>query len=516
MELFDYVVLGAGLGGLAAAACLSRQGSRVAVLEKHYLPGGCCHTFDYGNYRFCADVHYISQCGRGQAIDQFLNYIGREVQFNSLDPDCIDRVITPEVDFAIPLGWENLRNRLLDRFPEEAPAINRYCDEIQHLHQEIHQLNQEVRWYDPKWYDWLKLPKYFNLFQKRHWTLQDLYDHVGVSPKLQALLAGQSGDYALPPKEIALLTHTALVWDYSEGAYYPHEHFKGFVDTIVDAILQGGGTIRYSTPVEHIEAKRGAVEWVKAGGTHFVASKAYISDLDPKLTVDLMHGGSLSEAERQRLTGYEYSASAFNIYLGLDSRFNPARYGIGNWNIWYYPDGDLNRAYDRQLTGDLEHPWIFLSCPTLKSSAAGIAPPGHHVLEIATICPYEPFKALLDRDPKAYKAKKREVYQAVMTSVRDLIPDVDRYTRMKVYGTPTTSEYFLGQPQGNIYGAKLIPQQVGLHRLGYQTELPNLFLVGASAGYPSVPGVISNGMDVVELLTGRQVRRAPVGASGVG
>ncbi|MEN9231544.1 MAG: FAD-dependent oxidoreductase, partial [Thermostichus sp. DG02_5_bins_236] len=262
MELFDYVVLGAGLGGLAAAACLSRQGSRVAVLEKHYLPGGCCHTFDYGNYRFCADVHYISQCGRGQAIDQFLNYIGREVEFNGLDPDCIDRVITPEVDFAIPLGWENLRNRLLERFPEEAPAINRYCDEIQRLHTEIHHLNQEVRWYDPKWYDWLKLPKYFNLFQKRHWTLQDLYDQVGVSPKLQALLAGQSGDYALPPKEIALLTHTALVWDYSEGAYYPREHFKGFVDTIVDAILQAGGTIRYSTPVEHIEAKSGVVEWV--------------------------------------------------------------------------------------------------------------------------------------------------------------------------------------------------------------------------------------------------------------
>ncbi|MCF2971741.1 hypothetical protein L1047_11100 [Synechococcus sp. Nb3U1] len=124
--------------------------------------------------------------------------------------------------------------------------------------------------------------------------------------------------------------------------------------------------------------------------------------------------------------------------------------------------------------------------------------------------PYEPFKQLHDEDPKAYKAKKREVYQAVMASVRDRIPDVDRYIRMKVYGTPTTSEYFLGQPRGNIYGAKLVPQQVGLHRLGYETELPNLFLVGASAGYPSVPRVISNGMDVVELITDKQVRRAPV------
>lgn len=98
MESFDYVILGAGLGGLSAAACLTRQGYRVAVLEKHYLPGGCCHTFDYGDYRFCAEVDYISQCGEGQTIEQFLSYIDREVPFNRLDPDCIDRVITPDMD----------------------------------------------------------------------------------------------------------------------------------------------------------------------------------------------------------------------------------------------------------------------------------------------------------------------------------------------------------------------------------------------------------------------------------
>jgi all-trans-retinol 13,14-reductase len=507
MKSFDYVILGAGLGGLAAAACLARQGHEVAVLEKHYLPGGCCHTFDYGEYRFCADVHYISQCGSGQTIDQLLSYLERKVPFNSLDPDCIDRVITPEVDFKIPLGWEVLRARLLTTFPEEHVAINRYCDEIRQLHQDVHNLAQEVHWYDQKWSDWLKLPKYWNLFSKRNWTLQDLYDRVGLSPKLQNLLAGQSGDYALPPNEIALLTHTSLAWDYSEGAYYPKHHFKHLVDTLVEAITARGGVVRLSTPVEHIEVCGGQVQQVTtAEGDIYHAKKAYISDLDPELTVQLMHTTkALSLHEYQRLTGYVYSASAFNIYLGLDSRFEPERYGIGNWNIWYYPTGNLNQEYQKQLQGDLSHPWVFLSCPTMKSREPGMAPPGHHVLEIATVCPYEPFEHLHKTDLKAYKAKKREVYQQIMTSVRDLIPDVDAYARMKVYGTPTTSEYYLGQPQGNIYGAKLIPQQVGLNRLGYTTELPNLFLVGASAGYPSVPGVIGNGMDVVELITGRSV-----------
>ena len=507
MKSFDYVILGAGLGGLSTAACLACQGYEVAVLEKHYLPGGCCHTFDYGEYRFCADVHYISQCAPHQAIGQFLNYIERSLPFNSLDPDCIDRVITPEVDFKIPLGWETLRDRLLLTFPEEQVAIHRYCDEIRHLHQEVHNLAQEVHWYDQKWSDWLKLPKYWNLFSKRNWTLQDLYNHVGLSPKLQNLLAGQSGDYALPPNEIALLTHVSLVWDYSEGAYYPKHHFKHLVDTIVEAITARGGVVELSTPVMHIQVSDRQVQHVTTDqGNIYHAKKAYISDLDPKLTVHLMHSSdALSLREHQRLTHYQYSASAFNIYLGLDSRFEPEHYGIGNWNIWYYPTGNLNQEYQNQLQGDLSHPWIFLSCPTMKSQEPGMAPSGHHVLEIATVCPYEPFEQLHKTDVNAYKAKKRDVYKQIMTSVRDLIPDVDAYARMKVYGTPTTSEYYLGQPQGNIYGAKLIPQQVGLNRLGYITELPNLFLVGASAGYPSVPGVIGNGMDVAELITGRSV-----------
>ncbi len=507
MKNYDYVILGAGLGGLSAAACLTRQGYRVAVLEQHYLPGGCCHTFDYGDYSFCADVHYIYQCGEGQTVRQFLNYLDRHIPFNSLDPDCIDRIITPELDFPIPLNWEKFRDRAIATFPEETRAINLYFNEIKKIHQGLHQLNQEVRWYDLDWSDWLSLPKYWYLFTRRNWTLQDLYDHIGLSPKLQTLFAGQSGDYGLPPSEIALITHTSLVWDYSEGAYYPQHHFKHLVDTVVSAIVEGGGVVKYSTPVQRIEVENHQVIRVIAGGEIYQADLAYISDLDPKLTVELIDDPqAFSQEEYHRLTDYEYSASAFNIYLGLDSRFDPQSYGLGNWNIWYYPNSNLNQAYQQQLQGNLEHPWLFLSCPTLKSHEPGMAPEGHHVLEITTVCPYEPFKQLHQTNAKAYKAQKRAVYQQIMANVRDLIPDIDKYIRLKIYGTPTTSEYYLGQPQGNIYGAKLIPQQIGLNRLGYKTELPNLFLVGASAGYPSVPGVINNGMDVVEMLTGEVIR----------
>jgi len=58
-ESRDFVVIGSGMGGLTVASLLARAGYRVTVLEAHTYPGGCCHTFPMGPYRFCAAVHYI-------------------------------------------------------------------------------------------------------------------------------------------------------------------------------------------------------------------------------------------------------------------------------------------------------------------------------------------------------------------------------------------------------------------------------------------------------------------------
>ncbi|HRE46144.1 MAG TPA: FAD-dependent oxidoreductase [Aggregatilineales bacterium] len=47
-------VIGAGVGGLTAAALLAKQGFNVTVLEAHVYAGGCAGTFFHKGYRFDA------------------------------------------------------------------------------------------------------------------------------------------------------------------------------------------------------------------------------------------------------------------------------------------------------------------------------------------------------------------------------------------------------------------------------------------------------------------------------
>jgi phytoene dehydrogenase-like protein len=48
------IIIGAGIGGLTAAASLAKAGLDVTVLEAHIYPGGCAGTFYHQGYRFDA------------------------------------------------------------------------------------------------------------------------------------------------------------------------------------------------------------------------------------------------------------------------------------------------------------------------------------------------------------------------------------------------------------------------------------------------------------------------------
>ena len=54
MDTPSVIVIGAGIGGIAAAAYLAQQGLHVTVIEKNARPGGRCDRFDREGHHFDA------------------------------------------------------------------------------------------------------------------------------------------------------------------------------------------------------------------------------------------------------------------------------------------------------------------------------------------------------------------------------------------------------------------------------------------------------------------------------
>ncbi len=60
MDRYDVIVIGAGLGGLTAAALLAQAGRKTLLIERNYGVGGAASTYKSGDLVVEASLHETS------------------------------------------------------------------------------------------------------------------------------------------------------------------------------------------------------------------------------------------------------------------------------------------------------------------------------------------------------------------------------------------------------------------------------------------------------------------------
>ena len=132
---YDYVIIGAGVSGMSTAIILTKNGFGVALVEKSRKTAPLIRGFTRKGVHFDTGFHHTGSLGDGEALDTLFRYLDLSEQLikEPFDPDGFDRLHCRRAGFELrfPYGYERIRERLLDTFPEEATAVNEYLQAVE-------------------------------------------------------------------------------------------------------------------------------------------------------------------------------------------------------------------------------------------------------------------------------------------------------------------------------------------------------------------------------------------------
>jgi all-trans-retinol 13,14-reductase len=519
--MWDVIVIGSGIGGLAAAAALSKRGKRVLVLEQHSVAGGQTQTFVRQGWEFATGVHYIGGVGphaggEGQ-FGRLLAWLSDGALQFAPCANPYDIVRLPGFEFGIPHPAPAYRAALLQRFPAEKLAIDNWFQASHEARQAaftlmaLHSL--------PAWIaGGLRLLRGKQAQAWAHHTLAMEMARI-ANPQLRAVLGARWGDYGAAPATAPFVEHALVTGSYDAGAYYPVGGPARFAQTLLPAVLAAGGECRLAAEVRRILVEGGRVAGVEVrqnGVMRTEHARHVISDMGAANTVAcLSEGAGEEEGEASASASASVSASAsasawreeiralapglgfVALYIGLEGDIAAA--GASSANHWIYEQEDIGRVWQRPA--DEDAPGLFISFPSLKDPS-NPGPPTAEVLALVDHAVFAPWlngnDAAAERDAGGegndYAAFKDWVAARLLAQFKRHFPALAPMVRFSEAATPHTQQHFTRTLGGSMYGLEMTGERIGSTALNLRTPVPGLLLAGQDVAGPGVPAAFMAGL----------------------
>jgi phytoene dehydrogenase-like protein len=489
---FDAIVIGSGIGGLAAASLLARVGGkRVLVLERHFKPGGFTHTFQRRAWSFDVGLHYVGELQEWSQPRRLLDLAsGGALAWTKL-PSRFERFVYPELTFEVPDDPARYREALAEAFPAERDGVRRWFDAI-----------ESAAGWAGRHFVGKALPRPAAALAElpgRAAALRTTGEVLGETfrdPLLRAVAASQWADYGLPPSRSAFAMHAVVARSYLRGAWYPAGGAGEIARTFLAQVEAAGGECRVNHEALEILVERGRAAGVRAsarrGGRDdelTFHAPLVVSDAGAAATYGrLLPGTSTPPSASPRL-----GTSHVSVYLGLSR--SPAELGFRGENNWFFELTDHDAAFAGGTRELLRSRALsaYLSFPSLKDPRARA-----HTAELVAVADAAPFarwRALpWRRRGEEYERVKARIAEALLGLVERHHPGFRELVAYQEVSTPLTVEHFTAHPGGRIYGAPATPERMRDPRLGVRTPVKGLYLAGADAMSLGIMGAFMGGV----------------------
>ena len=328
------VVIGAGLGGIAAAGYLAAAGFEVEVFEQAAAPGGKAGSEMIGPYRFDTGPSLLTM---PFVFDEWFEALGMKrsehLGFVPLSP--ITRYFFSD---GSGLHSYSRRELFLDEIrgntrenPEQVARYLEACRKIYATAGNIflrNSLHEKETYLSREFLRALPGLPFIGAMTK----MDSINRRFFTDPKLVQLFnryATYNGSSPYKtPGTMTLIPHV----EYNLGAFGVEGGIRAIPDSMYAAAREKGAVFHFSSPVEKILTEKGRVTGIRAGGER-IESSVVVSNADVLSTYEkLLFAPGSREARRYRRL--EPSSSGIVFYWGIKKTFPE----LGLHNIFFSSD----------------------------------------------------------------------------------------------------------------------------------------------------------------------------------
>lgn len=494
LDTHDIVIIGSGISGLTAGAILSRLGRKVTILEQHYVPGGATHVFRRKGHEWNTGLHYVGDVhNKSHPLRKLFDELtDGELEWSACQVN-YDRIIFPDKTFEFHAGSENFREELLRFFPREKKGIDSYLSMIKDV-KNVTRLYSASRVF-PIMKPLVGLSRFPDYFYS---STEKILCGLFSDERLRAVIAGQYGNYGLPPNESSFGVHALVANHYMEGSSFPVGGSGEIARTLGKAIRKRGGKIITRAKVQKILTDSRGVTGVLLAGGGIIRSKNVISTAGLRVTREKLLGLSENSGHPVKLTpGY------VSLALGYDLPGD--EFSHDGANLWVHPSYDLNENVRKYFSRESKTPpFSYISFPFQKDPSWQRRVGSKVSIDLLGIVPSAWFSewktAGFGKRPEAYDAFKESLARPYLDVMDKFFPELKNRLEHLEISTPLTVQHFLGNMEGEIYGLASNPEKFRNLKTGPRTEIRGLFLSGQDTLFIGIYGAMISGLLTASAL----------------
>ncbi|MFZ3383749.1 MAG: NAD(P)/FAD-dependent oxidoreductase [Candidatus Methanoperedens sp.] len=440
--MVDAVIIGAGIGGLSAAAYLAKAGCKVMILEQDAHPGGTASVFKCKGFTFPTGPQSVTVPGY---IKDSLSWLGVKESPGFIRDHFEVRRGDMDVMISVPLNA--LAKQLMDHFPGEDEgiiAIIKVLDEVITALDALAPLGL--------------IEKGINSNTAREvverWSsisALSLLDRHIKDQRLKDLLGSQGTSET--EMSVVLL---ANMWRFmsKEGIWYIQGGIDKIPHLLAERVRTFGGEIHFGEQVGQILVNDGAAVGVKLITGELIKSPVVISDADYKQTLlELLPRNIISANKQEEISRMPLTSSAFTVFAGVKKDLVDLSPFKGHHLLVKLIEGELVPwKLKRPLPEDFLMDEIWLSW--WSKHDANLAPPGYEALTIKVTAPFENFVQFSGggRHMDIYYPMKEEMADALVSAASKVLPGLSDAVVVREVATPLTYKYRGHRSEGSVAG----------------------------------------------------------------